>query len=76
MPTFKLVDIMTYIAMVGAIVVSLGYPFIANVIWLPTNIYLAWYNYKNGQMALVRMFVVYALIALFGIYWLWLRLFF
>jgi len=76
MLTFRLVDIMTYIAIVGAIVVSFGYPLIANIIWLPTNTYLAWYNYKNGQMALARLFIAYDLIAMFGVYWLWLRLFF
>ncbi len=58
-------------AIVGAIAVSSGLPFYANVIWLPSNIYLSWYNYKLGQMSLARLFGIYCLIALYGVINLW-----
>jgi len=67
----KTVDVATYMAIIGAILVSFGYPLVANIIWTPTNIYLTWYNYTNKQLALAKMFAVYTIIALFGVYWLW-----
>jgi hypothetical protein len=66
-----IVDAATDVAILGAILVSLGYPLIANIIWTPTNIYLTWYNYTRKEMAMAKMFAIYTVIALFGVVWLW-----
>jgi hypothetical protein len=64
-------DVMANIAILGAIVVSLGYPFIANVLWMISNPYMLYHNRKINQPEQAKMFLVYTLISLFGIYNLW-----
>lgn len=62
---------MSNLALVGAIFVSFGYPLIANIIWSITNPYLMWYNRKINQPEQAKMFFIYFLITLFGVYNLW-----
>jgi len=64
-------DVMANIAILGAIVVSLGYPFIANVLWMISNPYMLWHNRKINQPEQAKMFLTYTLVSLFGIINLW-----
>jgi hypothetical protein len=62
---------MTYLVILGSILVAFGYPFIANVVWSISNPYLVWYNNKIKQPAQARLFFILTFIGLFGIWNLW-----
>lgn len=59
--------VLTIIAVIGAIAVSLGKPLLANYLWIVSNPAMAVYNFRIGQPELSGMFVVYSVIALLGI---------
>ena len=60
--------ILTIIAITGAITVALGKPLTANSLWLISNPAMAIHNYNIHEFEIAGMFVVYAFIALYGIY--------
>ena len=63
-----LILILTIIAVIGAIAVALGKPLAANILWIFSNPAMAAYNYSNCEYELAGMFVVYSVIAVYGIY--------
>lgn len=65
------IDVMTNVTILGALLVSFGYPFLANVVWTISNPYLTWYNYNIKQFAQAKLFGVLTFIGLLGIYNLW-----
>ncbi len=66
-----LAKIVTFLGVVGASLVALGMPLQANIVWVMSNPILIYHNYRIGQLAQSRMFFVFTLISLFGIYNLW-----
>ena len=60
--------ILTLVAILGAIMVSLGRPLAANVLWFCAQPGLALYNYNNNEIELAAMFTIYSLIAVYGIW--------
>ena len=60
--------ILTIIAITGAITVALGKPLIANSLWLISNPAMAIHNYNICEFEMAGMFVVYTVIAGFGVY--------
>ena len=60
--------ILTTIAIVGAFAVAKGKPFLANFLWLISNPLLGLYNYQKGELELAGMFVIYTIIALYGVW--------
>jgi len=65
--------ILTVVAIIGAITVSLGKPLAANILWIVSNPFMAIYNYNIREFEMAWMFVVYSIIALIGIYNLGIR---
>lgn len=63
-----LAKIGTFLSVVGAFLVALGKPLEANIIWVLSNPILICHNYRIGQLAQSRMFFVFTLISLFGVY--------
>jgi len=41
------------------------------VVWSISNPYLCWYNYKKGEEAQYRFFLVMMFVSLIGVYNLW-----
>ena len=66
-----LVDVASDIAILGGIFTTLGLPFWACVVWSISNPYLCWYNYKKGEEAQYRFFLVMMFVSLIGVYNLW-----
>ena len=66
-----LIDCATTISITGAVLVSMGFPFYANLVWMISNPYMAWYNHKIGQVAQTRLFAIFAITALYGVWNLW-----
>lgn len=66
-----IVDAMVDVAIIGACLVSFGYPLAANIVWMISNPYLLWHNRKINQPEQAKMFAVYTLISLFGVWNLW-----
>lgn len=62
-----IVTILTRISISGALLVSLGYPLYANLLWSISNPLLAYHNYKIAQNDQAELFIVFTLIAWFGI---------
>ena len=60
--------ILTTIAIIGAITVALGKPLTANSLWLISNPAMAIHNYNINEFEMAGMFVVYTVIAGFGVY--------
>lgn len=67
----SIIEVMSDLAILGAVLVSLGFPFYANVIWMISNPYMTWHNYKIKQLEQARLFGVFTIIALYGIWNLW-----
>jgi len=67
----KMIDIMTSVSILGAISVAFGNIIVANVLWSITNPYMIWYSYKINETSMARMYVIFTIIAWFGmIYWM------
>lgn len=64
----KMSDVASYLGIVGAIMVSLNYPLIANIIWGITNPVLIYHMHKLEQYPQRNMFIVFTVVAWFGIY--------
>jgi len=60
--------VLTSIAVIGAFAVAKGKAFIANVLWLISNPLMGLYNYQKGEIELAGMFIIYTLIALYGVW--------
>lgn len=60
--------ILTIIAIIGAITVALGNPPTANSLWLISSPAMAIHNYNIHEFEMAGMFVVYTVIAGFGVY--------
>lgn len=65
--------ILTIIAVVGAVAVSLGRPLMANIFWICSNPAMAVYNFKHGEIEMAWMFAIYSIIAVYGVWNLKLR---
>lgn len=59
------------LSIIGAVMVSLGQPLQANLIWIVTNPILAQYNYRIAQGEQALLFCVFSIIAGFGVVNLW-----
>lgn len=62
---------LTCMAILAAIMVSLGQPFYGNVIWSISNPLFAWHNRKIGQREQFILFIGFWIITLFGVINLW-----
>ena len=51
----------------GAILVSSGYTLEPNIIWLISNLVVASYFYQQNEKELLLMYLVYIVIAVYGI---------
>ena len=60
--------IITILAIVGAIYVSLNKALTANYLWAITNIGFVYHNVLIAEYEMVILFGVYEVIALYGIY--------
>ena len=60
--------ILTIIAIIGAIFVSLGRPLAANMFWMISNPLMAIYNYKISEYEMSFMFIIYSVISIIGIW--------
>jgi len=60
--------ITTSLAIIGALAVAKNQAIIANTIWSISNPLLVIYNYFNGEIEQAIMFVIFAIIAWYGIY--------
>lgn len=61
----------TSLGIVGAVLVALGKPLSANLVWVVSNPLLIYHNFKIGQLSQSRMFVVFTIISVLGIINLW-----
>ena len=66
--TERKVRILVVCYICGAILVSLGQPLAANVIWSLSNPILAWHNRGIGQHEQAVMFGTFAVIAWIGVW--------
>lgn len=69
------VNQITYLSIIGAISVALGFSTPANILWAVSNPILMIHNHRNGELAQARMFAVFGGIALVGVVrvaWGWL----
>jgi hypothetical protein len=62
-----LIDLASYIAIVGAILTALGFAFWACVVWTISNPYITYYNYKIKQYAIFRIYVIMTIVTAYGI---------
>lgn len=60
--------ILTIIAVCAAFTVALGKPLAANILWLCSNPFMSIYNYTIGEFEMAGMFMMYTLIAVYGVY--------
>ena len=65
------IKFLTAASICGAILVSLGDPLFANLIWSFSNPLMAHYNYKIQQKEQAVLFSVFSVIAWFGLINLW-----
>ena len=68
-----LIDVASDIAILGGILTSMGFAFWACVVWSISNPYILYYNYKKGEMAQYRLFLVMTIVSLLGVINLWPR---
>lgn len=61
----------TLLSIIGAIMVSLGFPLYANIVWSISNPLMAWHNYRIAQKEQAVLFGVFTGIAWFGVIHLW-----
>jgi hypothetical protein len=52
---------------IGVLMVSLGRPLYANLIWVITNPLLVYHNLCIGQRGQATMFTIYMILAVFGV---------
>lgn len=57
-----------YVSMAGGLWVSFGNILIGNLVWCFTNPVLIYHNRKIGQIQQMRMFMLFFLIAMLGVY--------
>lgn len=60
-------DDLTYVSIIGAGSVALGYTLPANLLWSLSNPILMLHNYRAGQMKQAQMFGVFGIIAIGGV---------
>ena len=63
-----IVEIGSIFGVLGAYATAKGTPLKANLLWLPGNILLLYHNYMIGEWAMMSMFAVYLVIAVFGVW--------
>lgn len=62
----KSLKILTGMSITGAILVSLGHPLMANILWSISNPLLAIHNYRINQREQANLFTIFTAIAWFG----------
>jgi len=63
--------VLTGISIIGAIMVSFGFPLYANLLWSISNPLIAWHNFRIIQKEQAVLFGVFTVIAWFGVINLW-----
>lgn len=63
--------IATLLSIAAAVSVARGKALSANCVWAVTNIVIIWHNYSIGEYEMVFLFLMYEIIAIFGVYNLW-----
>lgn len=58
----------TNFGIIGAVFVSFGHVTPANLIWSISNLCLLYHNYRIGQKAQAKMFLIYALLGINGVF--------
>ena len=60
--------VFTILAIIGALCVSYNKPLIANFFWVISNLSFIIYNISIDEYEMTILFIVYEIIAIFGIY--------
>jgi hypothetical protein len=60
--------IFTGASILGAVCVSAGHAGTANLVWSISNPGLVYYNWRNGEIAQARMFGVFGILAIIGVF--------
>lgn len=55
-------------SILGAYATAKGIPLKANLLWLPGNTLLLYHNYMIKEWAMMSMFAIYLVIAVFGVW--------
>lgn len=63
-----LLEFATLLGVIGCIFVSLDKPILANLVWLIGNPIIFFHNLKVGEMEQARMWFVYSVIVMLGLY--------
>lgn len=63
-----LLEFATLLGVIGCIFVSLDKPILANFVWLIGNPIILFHNLKVGEMEQARMWFVYSVIVMLGLY--------
>lgn len=64
----SMITIATTLGILGCIFVSYNQPIIANLLWIVGNPLMLYHNLKAGETEQARMWVVYTVIAAFGVF--------
>lgn len=56
---------------IGCVLVSMGLPLFANMVWSISNLLMVIYAHDKNETDLMRMFIVYEAIAILGVINLW-----
>ena len=64
----SLILIATILGVIGCLFVSRGEPLNANYVWSIGNLGMIYYNYTIVEYEMMIMFVVYEIIALYGVW--------
>lgn len=63
-----MIAILTVMGILGAVLVSRGYPWVANVLWGISNPLMTVHTWMICEKELSAMFAVYTLISWYGVY--------
>lgn len=66
---FEMLELIAIVGGVsGCLLVSKGKPLLVNIVWSISNLSMILYTFTVQQYGIMGMFIVYELIALFGVY--------
>lgn len=68
--------VLTLISIIGAIYVSFGYSLTANFLWSFSNPLLSYHNFKENQKEQGFLFLIFGIIALWGVVYFYINLLF
>lgn len=64
----KTIAILSYLAIIGQIILSVGHPLYALSLWSITNPLLAYHHYKLKEEYQMRMFIAFFVFSVYGVY--------